>query len=454
MRAVRRLKIMSSHTAPSEKISFAIVGPQLIESARPEPISTGTVLIGTDGRIAAAGSSSEVVVPSGVPTLDASGMTLLPGLIDAHIHLVWDKSLYSISSAEDYQAHLGALSRERRLVRAGHYAQLALAAGVTTVRDCGANDFSVLSLRDAIDSGEFVGPRILASGQPITTTGGHIYSGWGVDSADDMRKAVRLLASRRVDFIKLVASGGTTTPGTNITRAQYTLAEMRVAVEEAHRLGLEIAAHAISTDSIGLAAEAGVDTIEHCSWIAGDGKQVQTDEAAVNWMVKNGVRVDHAIIPRPYLFSEETGVAPTSQEEWWLNMLKVRWPFLHHIRGRGVPVILGTDACFGPWPGTALWPGYQDLARAIEVVVRHAGFSPLDAIRMVTSDTARALRLNSEFGTIGPGKRADLILLAVDPVHDIRALRKVAMVFRDGKLVARNGQIVFADSLFDQGTNP
>ena len=238
----------------------------------PTPISSGTVLIGSDGRIVAAGSSLELAVPSGVPTLDASGMTLLPGLIDAHVHLAWDKTLYNIYSAEDYQARLRARNPERQLVRAGHHAQLALAAGVTTVRDCGADDFAVLALRDAINSGEFVGPRILASGRPITTTAGHIYSGWGVDSADEVRKAVRFLAGQRVDFIKLVASGGTTTPGTNITRAQYTLEEIRVAVQEAHRLGLQLAAHAISTDSIRLAAEAGVDTIEHCSWIGSDGK--------------------------------------------------------------------------------------------------------------------------------------------------------------------------------------
>jgi imidazolonepropionase-like amidohydrolase len=214
---------MSSNAANPEKILLAIVGPQVIDAVGPHPISSGTVLVGSDGRIVAAGSSLELAVPSGVPTLHASGMTLLPGLIDAHVHLGWDKTLYSIYSVEDYQAWRRARNPERQLVRAGHHAQLALAAGVTTVRDCGADDFSVLALREAINAGEFVGPRILASGRPITTTAGHIYSGWGVDSADEVRKAVRFLAGQRVDFIKLVASGGTTTPGTNITTAQYTL---------------------------------------------------------------------------------------------------------------------------------------------------------------------------------------------------------------------------------------
>jgi len=442
---------MSSKGAYPEKILLAIVGPQLIDAVGSAPISSGTVLIGSDGRIVAAGSSLELDVPSGVPKLDASGMTLLPGLIDAHVHLAWDKTLYSIYSAEEYQARLRARNPERQLVRTGHHAQLALAAGVTTVRDCGADDFAVLALRDAINSAYFVGPRILASGRPIRTTAGHIYSGWGVDSAGEVRKAVRFLAAQRVDFIKLVASGGMTTPGTNVTRAQYTLEEIRVAVDEAHRLGLQIATHAISTDSIRLAAEAGVDTIEHCASIGSDGKGAETDEAAVDWMVDRGVRVDHAIIPRPFLLADEAG-ALTAQEQLLLTLLKVRWPFLHHMRERGVTVCLGTDAGFGPWPGTAFWPGFQDLACAIEVIVQHAGFSPLEAIRMATSEAARALRLDHEIGAIEPGRRADLILLAQDPLNNIRALRDVEMVFRDGRLVARQGQIVLPGSRAAEGT--
>jgi len=242
-----------------------------------------------------------------------------------------------------------------------------------------------------------------------------------------------------------------TTPGTNVTRAQYTLEEIRVAVDEAHRLGLQIATHAISTDSIRLAAEAGVDTIEHCASIGSDGKGAETDEAAVDWMVDRGVRVDHAIIPRPFLLADEAG-ALTAQEQLLLTLLKVRWPFLHHMRERGVTVCLGTDAGLGPWPGTAFWPGFQDLACAIEVIVQHAGFSPLEAIRMATSEAARALRLDHEIGAIEPGRRADLILLAQDPLNNIRALRDVEMVFRDGRLVARQGQNVLPGSRAAEGT--
>jgi imidazolonepropionase-like amidohydrolase len=381
-------------------------------------------------------------------------MTLLPGLIDGHVHLALDKTLYTAFSSEDYQTRLRARNPERELVRAGHHAQQALAAGVTTVRDCGADSFIIPALRDAINAGEFVGPRILASGRPITTTAGHTYSGWGVDGADEMRKAVRFLASQRVDFIKCIVSGGTTTPGTNITRAQYTLDEVRVAVQEAHRLGLQVAAHAISTDSIRLAAEAGVDTIEHCSWIGSDPRTTVTDETAVDWMVKNGVRVDHAIIPRPYLFPEEGGGPPSAEELWWLSMLKVRWPFLHHMRERGVPVFLGTDAAFGPWPGTGLWPGFEEMARAVEIMVQRAGFTPMGAISMATRETARALRLDGQIGTVEQGKRADVILVARDPLKDIRALREVEMVFRDGRLVAQRGQIVLPGSKAIGRNNP
>ncbi|MCX6624406.1 MAG: amidohydrolase family protein, partial [Acidobacteria bacterium] len=105
-------------------------------------------------------------------------------------------------------------------------------------------------------------------------------------------------------------------------------------------------------------------------------------------------------------------------------------------------VFLGTDAAFGPWPGTRYWPGFQDMARALEVMVRRAGFTPLEAIAMATSEAARALGLDGEIGTLEPGKRADLILAAGDPARDIRALRRVTMVFCDGRLAARHGHIV------------
>ncbi len=423
-------------------IRLAITGVQLITASDPVPVPAATVLIGTDGRIAAAGPGQTVPVPADAPTLSATGMTLLPGLIDGHVHITWDKTLYTAYSSKDYRTRLLLRDPERQLVRAAQNAQIALAAGVTTLRDCGADDFTVLALRDAIAAGHILGPRILACGRPVTTTAGHIYSDWGVDTADELRKAVRSLAGRGVDFIKLIVSGGTTTPGTNITRSQYTLEEVRAAVQDAHRLGLQVVGHAISTDSIRLSAEAGIDTIEHCSWIGADPRTTVTDTTAVEWMLRNDVSVDHAIIPRPYLFPDESGGGRTAEDDWWLGMLTVRWPFLHYMRAQGVTVFLGTDAAFGLWPGTACWPGFQEMARAIEILVHRADFTPMDAILAATREAARALRLDGEVGTVAPGKRADLVLLAADPLQDIRALRRPEMVFRDGTLVARRGHLV------------
>jgi imidazolonepropionase-like amidohydrolase len=423
-------------------LKLAIVGAQLIDGVGQTPLPSSTVLIGTDGRIAAVGPSQAVAAPEGIPTIQARGKTLLPGLIDGHVHLTWDKSLYFAYSSLDYATRLRSRDPERQLVRAGHFAQMALAAGVTTLRDCGADDFTVLALRDTIRTGGFVGPRILASGRPVTTTAGHIYSDWGVDTADDLKKAVCSLAERGVDFIKIIVSGGTTTPGTRITGSQYTLEELRIAVEQAHRLGLPVAGHAISTDSIRLAAEAGIDTIEHCSWIGSDPKTTVTDSDAVAQMVKRGVRVDHAIIPRPSLFPNEDHGEPPAEDRWWLDMLEVRWPFLHFMRAQGVTVFLGTDAAFGPWPGTDRWPGFQEMARAIEIMVRWAKFTPMEALALATREAARGLGLEGEIGCVAPGKRADLILLAGDPLVDICALRKVEMVFLDGQLVAHHGDIV------------
>jgi cytosine/adenosine deaminase-related metal-dependent hydrolase len=159
-------------------------------------------------------------------------------------------------------------------------------------------------------------------------------------------------------------------------------------------------------------------------------------------MVRHDVRVDHAIIPRPYLFPEESDAAPTPEETWWLDMLRVRWPFLHTMREQGVTVFLGTDAVHGPWPRGPAWPGFQELARAAEIIVRHADFTPAQAIQMMTGHAARALCMERDIGAIQPGRRADLILLAGDPLTNIQALRDVEMVFRDGILVAQGGHIV------------
>jgi len=422
---------------------LAIIGAHLIDGLADAVQPESTVLIGRDGCIGAVGLAEAVPVPDDVPVLPAAGMTLLPGFVDSHQHVVWDKTLYSPRAVGE--GHAGRpKSAERQLVRAGYHVQMALGAGVTTLRDCGADDLSVLALRDAIDAGEFVGPRILACGRMITTTAGHTYTDWGVDTAEELRKAVRQVASHGADFVKIMVSGGTTSPGTNISRAQYSLDELRTAVDDAHRLGLQVAGHAISTDSIRLAAQAGFDTIEHCSWIGGAEGGIVTDDDAVDFMLKNGVCVDHAIIPRPYLFPEEVGKEMTPEEKWWFDMLRTRWPFLHTMRRRGVRIILGTDAAYGAWPGTALWPGFQDLARAAEIAVRWAEFTPLDAIKMVTSEPAKALALDREVGTITVGKRADMVLLTGDPLTDIRALRDVDLVFRDGRLVAERGRVVLS----------
>jgi imidazolonepropionase-like amidohydrolase len=122
------------------------------------------------------------------------------------------------------------------------------------------------------------------------------------------------------------------------------------------------------------------------------------------------------------------------------------------MRAAGVTVFLGTDAAFGPWPGGDAWPGFQEMARAVEILVRWAGFSPMDALQMATTESARALRLDAEIGTVEAGKRADLILLAGDPLQDIRTLRKPEMVFRDGRLMAQHGRIVLATD--DPTTKP
>ncbi len=428
----------------AQEISLAVLNATVVDGTGRDPIKGLVVLVDEKGRIAWVGPRQEVALPETATVVDGSDMTLLPGLIDGHVHLAWDKWLYVPHAKGEQVAPL--TDPMRLLVRAAHHAQMALVAGVTTLRDCGADDYSILALRDMVARGSFTGPRILACGRPITTTAGHVYSDWGVDSAEEMKKAARQIAAHDADLIKVIVSGGTTSPGTNIGRSQYGLEELRTVVEEGRRLGLPVAAHAISTDSIRLAAEVGVDTIEHCSWIGRDPKSVEPDLDAIERMAEAGVAVDHAIIPRPYLFPQEMGLDPNPEEEWWLKMLRVRWPVLHEMRRMGVTVFLGTDAGFGPWPGTDVWPRFQELARAMEIIVTHAGFSPLEAIAMVTGESAKALGIAHEVGTIEVGQRADLVLVKGNPARNIRCLRDVQRVYRHGQLVVANGRLVPASA--------
>ncbi|GAA2653928.1 amidohydrolase family protein [Nonomuraea recticatena] len=343
----------------------------------------------------------------GPADLDLGDVTLLPGLIDCHVHLVFDASA-------DPVGHLRESSDEEVLDRMREEAARTVAAGVTTVRDLG--DRGYLALRLAEKLGVTEGPEILASGPPITTTGGHCwFLGGQADGVEGVRAAVRERAERGVHVVKMMVTGGEMTPGTFSHLRQYGLAELCAAVEEAHAHGLPIAAHAHAGEGIADALAAGFDTIEHCSFM--------TEHAAEH---------DETIIARlaasDVIVSLTAGIVPTGGPP--PPGIAKRMPgimaALMALHAAGVAFVIGSDAGIGPGKPHGVLPyGARMLV--------DLGYAPLDVLRSVTSRAARACRVADRKGRIMQGYDADLVAVSGDPLADISALQRPFAVFRMGR---------------------
>jgi imidazolonepropionase-like amidohydrolase len=380
------------------------------------------------GRIAAAGPASEVPAPpEGAPDVDVvtyAGGTILPGLVDAHVHLTFRRG-------ETTTQHMARVSDEQALLRGVQAARQILAAGVTTVRDCAARGGLAQALRDGVRDGLIDGPRILASGPPVTTTTGHLWAlGYESDTADECRRAVRRLVKEGVDLIKVCATGGGMTPGSNTGRAQYTTEQLRAVVDDAHRLGRHVAAHVHATEGIARAVEAGVDTLEHVSWSAEDGRRTAFDERVARQMAAQGTFANIASsAPRELAGKGAAAPGEFRAETMGAGPARARWEYARRMIQLGVQVCFSTDAIYG-W-----YEQGHDLAYLAQVLVEHGGFAPLDVIGMITAVPARAIGLGDRVGTVEPGKLADLLVVQDNPVQDIRALHAVQAVYQDGAVV-------------------
>ncbi|GAA2400667.1 amidohydrolase family protein [Nonomuraea africana] len=355
-----------------------------------------------DGKITA-------VTEDGPADLDLGDVTLLPGLIDCHVHLVFDAST-------DPVGHLRESSDEEVLDRMRGEAARTLAAGVTTVRDLG--DRGYLALRLAEKLGVTEGPEILASGPPITTTRGHCwFLGGEADGVEGVRAAVRERARQGAHVVKMMVTGGEMTPGTYSHLRQYGLAELRAAVEEAHAHGLPIAAHAHAGEGIADALAAGFDTIEHCSFM--------TEHAAAH---------DDTIIARlaasEVIVSLTAGMVPTDvpPPPGVAKRLPGIMASLRALYAEGVSFVIGSDAGIGPIKPHGVLPyGAQMLVGL--------GYAPLDVLRSITSRAARACRVADRKGRIMQGFDGDLVACGGDPLTDISVLQRPSAVFRMGRRV-------------------
>ena len=356
-------------------------------------------------------------VPSEYQTLDMGTLTLLPGLIDCHVHLVWNGS-------HDPKVIMLRESAEKTAIRALLHAFEELMHGVTTVRDVGGPYKVTLAVRDAIREGLFIGPRILAAGLAIEMTGGHARDlGLEVDGPHEARKGVRTMLRAGVDLIKLMATGGVYTEGEEPGSPQLTIEEMSAAVEEAHKAGRKVAAHAEGLQGILNAIDAGVDTIEHGNFL---------DEEAAQRMVAGG----QVLVPTlsPFYRMTQLGTAGGIPEYAARKAKQVVSGSFHAIdlaKKYGIPIASGTD------DGSPRLP-HGVLVYELELLV-HAGLSPLEALNSATVVAAKACGLSDQVGTLEPGKSADFVGVSGDPLHDISALRNIDTVVIQGALAKHNG---------------
>jgi imidazolonepropionase-like amidohydrolase len=373
-------------------------------------------------RIKAIGKAADISsqVPAGAKTIDLSNSTVLPGLIDCHTHLT-----YTPYMAGPTGLHI---SYPRQALIGAHNARVTLEAGFTTVRNVGANGYSDIALRDSIKAGEVIGPRIIASGPALSITGGHAdenflapqfnFSNDGVaDGIDGVTAKVRENIKYGADVIKFMATGGVLSEGDNPALAQYSPEEMKAIVDTAHGLGRKVAAHAHGALGIKNAVLAGVDSIEHGSYM---------NEEDIQLMKQHGTYLVPTLYLGDWLMGNLSilGLTPNMIEKAKIVLPIARQNIAIAFKS-GVKVAFGTDA--------AVYPHGLN-AREFAVMVK-LGLSPLQSIQAATVNAADLLGWTDRIGMLEAGKFADIIAVDGDPVADVHVLENVRFVMKGGDVI-------------------
>jgi len=409
---------------PSAPVVTILHAARLWDGTGAAPITDAVVVV-TGDHITAVGPASKVAIPSGAQRLDLGSATLVPGFIDAHVHLIGrtlsdpGSDVQVVRDYESYGAILGVA-----------HARATLLAGFTSVRNVGAPHFDDMALRQAIDADQVPGPRIEAAGHAFGITGGHCdqnaykpgledrdYRDGVADGPEEGRKAVRYQIKYGADVIKICASGGVLSAGDAVNASQYTLEEMKAIVDEARKLGRKVAAHAIGAEAIRFAVEAGVTSIEHGAFL---------DDEGAKMMVAHG-----------------TFLVPTlSAGEWIENAAKsgrltglraqkalaaaqaIRNSTKLAVRSN-ILIALGTDADVGE---------HGANAREFRLMVDWGGMSATQALIAGTSNAAKLLGWQDRVGTLEANKLADIVAVPGDPTSDITVTEHPVFVMKGGKI--------------------
>jgi imidazolonepropionase-like amidohydrolase len=384
--------------------------------ARAGQMLANRVLVISGDRIQVIGGT-DAKIPAGARVIDLSNATVLPGLIDAHTHLTMD------AGQTGYET-LG-ISAPRAALTGAKNARITLLAGFTTVRNLGAEGYSDVALRDAIDAGDIIGPRMQVSGPPLGATGGHCdnsllppsfgHAAEGVaDGAESIIHKVREVIKYGADVVKFCGSGGVFSKGDDPKREEYGPAEMKTLVEEAHRRGRKVATHVHAAVAIDDAVRAGVDSVEHAIFL---------DDTGIALLKEHGT----FLVPTTYpLFWFEEHMKELKFPIWVQRKAAIIIPAAKENMARafrsGVKVALGSDA--GVYP-------HGENGGEFETLVK-LGMPPVQALQAGTLNAAELLGWEDRIGTLEPGKLADLVAVAGDPAQDIQLMKRVRFVMKGG----------------------
>ncbi|HYW09188.1 MAG TPA: amidohydrolase family protein [Longimicrobium sp.] len=395
---------------------------RLIDGTGAAPIENGVVVV-TGDRIVAAGRRGSVAEPAGARVVELGDATLLPGFIDAHVHII-GRTLGDPAGDDALVRDLPATG----VILGVENARRTLMAGFTTVRNAGSGNFDDVALRNAINAGVVIGPRILASGHALGTTGGHCdengfrpgvgegdYRTGIADGADQIRASSRYQAKYGADVIKTCATGGVLSEGDAVGVQQYTDDELKALVEEAHLLERRVMAHAHGARGIKAAVRAGVNSIEHGSFLDAEGARLMAERGT--FLVPT-LSAGEAVLK-----AADSGVLTGLRAQKAREAGRAMRNATRIATAAGVPIALGTDAGVG---------AHGANAREFLLMVEWGGMTPMQSIQAGTLAAARLLGLERQIGSLAAGKMADVVAVAGDPTRDIGAMERPVFVMRSG----------------------